>query len=379
MIGKSGIAAGDLEQVLGLQALLPQRRPPAGVGARDEQRARGVLAEARTEQRRAAELGGDRLLDLLRLDQDELCGGGKRIGLLGIEIGQVQDDAVVGGEHVGLQVEMLADACRESERPGRVDAAAVGGQHAQPPVADLIAEALEHDRALGGQHARGGELLAQVRQQIARRALVEVVVALEGLRVLVHRPAGERPDRLAELLGTADRVALPEGHRTGRTGSRGDDHAVACDLLDPPGRGAQQERLTGPRLIDHLLVELPHAAPVGERDREQAAVGNRPGVGHRELARPPPRPDRSGHAIPDDARAQLAELLRRVAPVEHVEHVLEQLARELGVGVGARDERVQLIHRDARSDAAVARPRRRMLLERPAGAGSAATAIATIC
>ena len=68
-----GVAAGDLEQVLGLQALLPQRRAPAGVGAGDEQRARGVLAKARAEQRGVAELGGDRLLDLVGLEQDQLA------------------------------------------------------------------------------------------------------------------------------------------------------------------------------------------------------------------------------------------------------------------------------------------------------------------
>ena len=56
------VAARDLEQVLRLQPLLPQRRALARVGARDQQRARRVLAEAGAEQRRAAELGDDRLL-----------------------------------------------------------------------------------------------------------------------------------------------------------------------------------------------------------------------------------------------------------------------------------------------------------------------------
>ncbi len=72
-----GVAAGDLEQVLGLQPLLPQRRAPAGVGAGNEQRARGVLAKARAEQRGAAELGGDGVLDLLGLEQHQLGGGGQ--------------------------------------------------------------------------------------------------------------------------------------------------------------------------------------------------------------------------------------------------------------------------------------------------------------
>jgi hypothetical protein len=45
----------------------------------------------------------------------------------------------------------------------------------------------------------------------------------------------------------------------------------------------------------------------------------------------------------DDPRAQVAELLGGIAPVEHVEDVLELRARELGVGVGARDERVEVV------------------------------------
>ena len=57
--------------------------------------------------------------------------------------------------------------------------------------------------------------------------------------------------------------------------------------------------------------------------------------------------DDAGDAIPHDARAQLGELLGGVAPVEHVEHVLEQLAGELGVGVRAGDERVADRRRDA--------------------------------
>src|ERR1019366_5883218 len=232
------------------------------------------------------------------------------------------------------------------EAPGGVDATAIGREHAQAPVADLVAKALEHDRALARQHARGGLLLAQVGQQVARGTLVEVVVALQRLGVLLHSPAREGADRLAELLRSPDRVALPEGHRPWRAGRRGDDHAVAGDLLDPPAGGAEQEGLTGARLVDHLLVELAHAPPIREGDRVEATVGDRPGVGDRQLSGALARTYHPGDAVPDDPGAQLTELLGRIAPVEHVEHVLEQLAGELGVGVGALHERVQLVDRD---------------------------------
>ena len=194
--------------------------------------------------------------------------------------------------------------------------------------------------------ARGRLLLAQEVDQVARGEPVEVVVGLEPLRALVDRPAAEGADLAPELLGTADAVAAPERHGARRARRGRDGHAVAADVLDPPGGGAEQERLARARLVDHLLVELADAPPVGQDDGEQAAVGDRAGVGHGELARAAPGPDRPGDAIPDDARAQLAELLRRVAPVEHVEHVLEQLPAELGEAVGAGDERVQLVDGD---------------------------------
>ena len=240
----------------------------------------------------------------------------------------------------------LADARAQRQPPGRVHAAAVGGEDAQAPVADLVAEALDDDRALARDDARRLLLLAQEREQVAGRLLVEVVVALERLGVLVDGPAGERADRLAELARAPDRVALPERHRAGDAGRGRDDDAVARDLLDPPRRRAEQEDLAGPRLVDHLLVELADAAAVGQVDREQAAVGDRAGVRDRERPRALAGADRAGDAVPHDARAQLAELLRRVAAVEHVEHVLELRARELGVGVGAQDEGVQRVDLD---------------------------------
>ena len=48
------VVARDLKQALGLQALLPQRRALARPATRDQERAGGVLAEARAEQRGAA-------------------------------------------------------------------------------------------------------------------------------------------------------------------------------------------------------------------------------------------------------------------------------------------------------------------------------------
>ena len=167
---------------------------------------------------------------------------------------------------VGLEAEALAHARGQGEAPGGVHAPAVGREDAQPPVADLVAEALEHDRALA-RAARAWRPAARAgrRAGCARRARRGRSRAASVSGVLLDGPARERADRLAELDRAPDGVALPERHRAGGAGGGRDDHAVAADLLDPPGGGAEQERLPGPRLVDHLLVELADAPPVGQR------------------------------------------------------------------------------------------------------------------
>ena len=86
------VLLGDLEQRLRLQPLLPQRRALARTRARDQQRAAGVLTEARAEQRRGPELGDDPVLDLVGIDQHQLDELG---GIQFLGVGQVDDDPVV--------------------------------------------------------------------------------------------------------------------------------------------------------------------------------------------------------------------------------------------------------------------------------------------
>ena len=106
-----------------------------------------------------------------------------------------------------------ADLRRQREAPGGVDPAAERREHAEAPVADLVAELLDHDRLVRGDDARRGLLLAQVGQQVLGGALVEVVVLRERLGVGGDGLARERADRPAELGGPADAVAAPERHR----------------------------------------------------------------------------------------------------------------------------------------------------------------------
>ena len=193
----------------------------------------------------------------------------------------MDDDPVVRPDRVRLEPELVADLGPERQSPGGVDATAEGREHAQPPVADLVAEALDDDRPVRRHHAGGRLLFAQVFDEVARRAGVEVVLGLESLGGLIDRPARERPDRLTELARASHPISLPEGHRARQARRRGDDYPVAANLLDTPRRGAEEKGLPGAGLVDHLLVELTDAPTVGKSDRVQAPVGDRAGIGDR--------------------------------------------------------------------------------------------------
>src|SRR5439155_12571865 len=83
------VAPRDLQQRLRLQALLPERRALVRPATRDQQGARGVLAEARAEEGGLAELADDEVFDVARVEL-EIGRGRRRIG-----IREVEGDAVV--------------------------------------------------------------------------------------------------------------------------------------------------------------------------------------------------------------------------------------------------------------------------------------------
>ena len=215
-------------------------------------------------------------------------------------------------------------------------------QDADAPVADLVAEPLDDDRPVGRDSGGRPFLLAQEGDEVPLRAFVEIRHMRLGLRDQLSR---ELPDRLAELVRAADALPLPERHGARNPRRRRDEHAVAGDLLDPPGGRAQHDHLAGARLVDHLLVELAHTARrLGARDEdaEEAAIGNRAGVRDGEPPRARPPADGSRGAVPDDPRPQLGELVRRVTAGEHVQDVLELRTREVGERIRPADEPVQL-------------------------------------
>ena len=276
------MAGRDLEQAGRLLALLPQRGALARAALGEEERAGRGLAEPGAEQRRARQRVDDEVLDPLGVEHEVL----DREVL--DRVGQAQHDAVVAPEDLDVDAEPLAEPVAQRHAPRRVDPRAERREDADAPVAELVGEALDHDRAVVGDRAGGLDLLVEVGDEVAGRELVERGLGAQVGDRVVGGPgpqvAGERADGPAELDRPPGLVAVPERHLA-RLARRGEhDHAVVGDLVDPPGARAEHERLAGPALVDHLLVELADAGALGEEHAEQAAVGDGAAVGDRDAA-----------------------------------------------------------------------------------------------
>src|ERR1035437_2410998 len=139
-----------------------------------------------------------------------------------------------------------------------------GGVYGHPPVANLVTEPFDHDRAVVGDVPGGFTLFVQIGEQVVRGPGIQAGCSHSGPRLVGAEPAelaNELPHGAAELGWPAKRVALPERQLAGLAGRRGDQHLVVGDVLDPPRRCAQGEHVADPRLVDHLLVELADTTP----------------------------------------------------------------------------------------------------------------------
>ncbi len=353
--------------------LLPQRGPPVGATARQQEGPACALPEPGGEERRLRERRHDEFVDVLRVDQQRI--DGQLVGRLR----QAHHDPVVTPHRLDRDVVTVHELPLDRHGPRRVDRRAERREDAHPPIADLVAETLDHHRAIVGDGARALRLLVEVLHEVGRRERIERVVLHEPFdRSLAHRTLGgldqcpririrhvmgltrhvtrvggaeiadladERAERAAQLERAARAVAVPERHLAGLPGRRATRDPLERDVLDPPRRRAEHERLARPRLVDHLLVELADAGAVGQEHPEQAPVGDRAARGDRKPLRPVAGPDRVVDTIPHDPRAQLGELLARISPRQQVEHVVQQVVGDLGEVRAAAHDRRHLVDR----------------------------------
>ena len=148
------------EQIGGALALLPERRAPVGPAPGEQQGAGGALPEAGREQRRLGQLGDHDLVDLVGRDHERLD-----VEIFG-RLRQADHDPVVAPHRLDREVVAVEEALLDRHRPGGVDRCAERAEDAHPPVADLVAEALDDDRAVIGHGAGGRRLLGQVESDV---------------------------------------------------------------------------------------------------------------------------------------------------------------------------------------------------------------------
>ena len=315
------------EQIGGPLTLLPQGGPLVGSATRQQQRATGTLAEAGREQRRLRQRRHHQFVDLVGVDPEHV--GVDVIGRLG----QADDDPVVTPHRLHRQIELVDEASFDRHRPRRVHGGAERAEHTDPPVADLVAEPLDDDRPVVGHHTGRGRLLREVRHHVLGGERIERVVGLEPFeRVAVGEfadVAEEATERPTQFERPPRAIAVPERHLARLTGRRGDGDPLERDVLDPPRGRAEHERLAGPTLVHHLLVELADPSTVGKEHAVQAAVGDRAAAGDRQPLRAVAGPQDVVHTVPHEPGPQLGELLARVPTGQQVEHVVEEVVGDL--------------------------------------------------
>ena len=217
-------------------------------------------------------------------------------------------------------------------------ALAVGRMQHDAPVPALVAAALDDQGAVGGQCARGLALLRGELEDVGDGVGVQARSLQRGMGVAgrgIHL-AQECAYGLAQFRGAPQPLAAPERKPRGPAGRGNDDHLVVRDLLDAPGGRAQGDDVVHPGFVDHLLVQLAHAArarlflALGQHDGEHAAVGNGAAADDGQALRARACAELPADPVPDEARAELGELVGRVAPGQHVQRGIERAARQRG-------------------------------------------------
>ena len=240
-----------------------------------------------------------------------------------------------------------------------MDAPPVGAVEDEPLTAGLVLVALQHQGGVAGDDTGGGSLLVQQSNEVGPGALVEAgggqALQEGGRRAGTGGPRRPRLRQLRSDLaqegapcgpgggGASGSVALPEGQAGAAAGGGIHDDAVGADLTHPPARGAQGDDVADGGLVDHLLVELAHAAPPGSRpalgqdDGEHATVGNGAGGGDGGPLGAGPGGDRAGVPVPCQARGEVGQVRGGEAAGEQLQDGVEGGPRQLGVGGGATD------------------------------------------
>ena len=185
----------------------------------------------RREQGRGRHLADDDVLDLLGVREEQLLDAVDDV----VAVGQPDRDPVVRPDRPDLAAEPLAETGLERERPRGVDPATERRQQHQPPVAELVAEALDDDPPVGRQGAGDLALVLEVGDEVLGGELVEVVVLAQPADAPRSGPRGPRARSAS---------ASPTNAPSARPSSIGRPTASPCQNGSLPGTPGAGETVT---------------------------------------------------------------------------------------------------------------------------------------
>ncbi|MNF39885.1 hypothetical protein D3C84_208800 [compost metagenome] len=377
------------QQVFAAHALQLRRHLASAGEARQGQGDAGVPAPAHGEQRRIQHGLDQQLLGAVgvqvapHLVQREAVAGRQR-----------EDQRVLGGGGLQLEVEAAAEALAQGQAPGAVEAAAEGRMDDQLHAAGFVEEALHHQPPLGRQAAEGGAGAGQVVDDLQRRGFAEADALHQPGAGVVYRawcgggrifadkspptragtalPCGrglgrdgldaglianqfaataqQSLDLLAQarhrgrqLVAAPRRLAEPKGD--GRRLAAGvlDPHLARLDAQDAVGLVAQLEDIAGHALDGEVLVEGADRQALGfQQHAVVARVGNGAAAGQGGQA----GAAAAAQALVDRIAVQVGGAHAAAAAVafgEHLQQGVEAFARQADVGRGAGQQPVQAV------------------------------------
>ena len=317
--------------------MLPQRRALTRSATREEQSASGTLAEASRKQRRLWQRRNDDVVHFGRIEDDVVD------RQLLHRLGKSNDDAVVAPHRVDGNLESRTQAMLDRHRPRGVHRSTERAVNAHSPIAEVVTEPFDDDRAITRHRTRRFGLLCEILHDVACGEIVESMssdqLVVRAHSVAFTNGANEFAECAAELERSAGAVTVPERHLSLLARRGAHCHAIEGDVLDSPRARTENERLARSRFVHHLFVEFPDARAIGQEHAEQSPVGNRSAVRHRESLCSFACTQRVFDAVPHESRFQLCELLARIATAQEIEHVGQDVIGEVGEVRAATNDR----------------------------------------
>ncbi len=273
-----GLGEDGGQQVVGLHALDRRRVAPTAPEAQDHQRSVEVPAPPGLEHRRVED-------GVLEGVVDRAAGhvADHLVEREAVVRAEREDDRVVGGGGLQLEVEGATELLAQRQAQATVDAPAVGRVDDELHATGVVEEPLQHQAFLGRHRPEGGPADGQVVDDHRGGGQVDAgrlhdpaarPVGIAGRQALVDLgPEARHLDR--QLVGAGRRLAQPEGDGGwGVTGVTHPDDA-GLDPPDLPRVGTQEEDVTRHRLDRPVLVDRADEGVVWVRDDAiVAGLGN---------------------------------------------------------------------------------------------------------